>query len=253
MIGFLLQVFLIIVVISVIEIAYNSLVYRQTENKNKLIFYSITIITLASARLGIVAINKLIDVPVLGGIIKMINSIFNSFVNYVPLKPILLWFVVPVSLAWGFYMLKSTGFVVTKKLNFNKWKGSLKLKQQEETQDQMQQEQKDSEVQQDIEIESSIHFLDMEMTRGIKYQNVLGLQRAYELAKKNGLQISETKDGYVAVYSDGKGYKALKKILSENSIDISNLQGRPSLVFFDAEKASGIGIQDQFLKLKEGM
>lgn len=253
MIGFLLQVFLIILVVSVLEIAYNSLVFRQQEKRNKLIFLAITVVTIFIAELGVVGISKLGNVPILGGVINMINSIFKNFVEYIPLKPILLWFVIPALLAWAFFVLKSTGFVITKKLDFKKWKDTLKQKQREkEEKEQANQQAVEMEKAQEDAEEDSIHFLDMEMSRNIKYQNILGLQRAYELAKSKGLQIAETDEGYVAVYSDGKGFKELKRILSTNSIDVINLQGKPSLVFFDARKATSIQIQDQFLKLKEG-
>lgn len=253
MLALIFVIVIIILSIVILNASYNTFVYRQIDKWKWLKFTGSVLIVYGIIQGSFWATDYFYTLPVLKQISYFLDGTVEKFFSYVDYRMLVVWFACPLIFAWIIYLIKTGKVVFNIRKKFKKWEkdqtiSKNKDQSNEETKVEKQLEANGRAEEKNVEI----HFLDVPVNK-IKFKSVLGLQRAYETAKKNGLIIDQTSNGYVAVYSDGRGLKDLKIIFSENSISIDKLPGKPSLVFFDKEDVKTISIQEQFLKLKAGM
>lgn len=251
---------MVIIVVSFIQIAYNSIVYRKIGIARWIKFILFAAVVVFAGYLLFQSINKLAYLPYVSGIVNAIDSMFSTFFGYLSDSILIIWFVVPLIITWIVYLFMTTITVVKNRRKYYKWKRKV---EDEERQDLVKSDQSTKEAKKTQETsplpavdeqaikQNGAHFLS-EPTVKIRYKSVLGLQRAYETSKSKGLQLAENETGYVAVYADKSGVKKLKEIMSENGIDHSSLQNRPSIVFFDSNNIRCITIKEAFEKMKGG-
>lgn len=250
----LLYCFVLVTEIMIIQILYNVFIFNKTD---PLKLAKMTIGTVLSLVVT-VALCLLIPKAMTFPVIKEVDSFFDRFISllskYVNYTDVFLWFAFPFTLAMIVFVfkgilerLKIRKKFVTSQKNTNKDKTKKEAKviidvPKEDLED----------VEDGIEnIEDDLLQIDYPTTK-IKYTGVIGLQRAYEMAKEQGLLLDKQEGDFVAVYSDKKGLTKLKQILSENSLDISKLQGKPSLVIFDKNDIKKVcGIRDEMESIKQ--
>ncbi|MBC2242225.1 hypothetical protein [Listeria booriae] len=228
--------------VAVLFIAYNALLDRRTKKLAWIKFSMILLLTLIVTGVCIGVALWLIELPIVRWIAGVVDMIFFSFFHYLPKWALCIWFVLPLLCAWFFYFIRTLFYVAKSRLKYRKWK-SRQLEQEE-------QENKTDLAKDD---KASIHFLGTTLTlTKIKYNSILGLQRTYEIAKKQGLQISETETGYAAIFSNSEGLQELQAIFSQNSLPNDVVPNRPSLVLFDAKEVHCTTIKDAITKLSRG-
>lgn len=260
-----LKILLIVIAISFIQIAYNSLVYRQRGKMRWAKFSFVAAATLNGGYLLFKFIKPFTELPYISLVVGAIDSMFFTFFSYLPKTFLIIWFVVPFAITWVVYLIKTLATVVKNRIKYVKWKKRAEdeekssLKENTENVTEVEANDTDAVIAAAVEVieeagqcEKDIHFLDETMTK-IRYKSILGLQRAYEVAKAKGLQLAETETGYVAVYAEKTGVKKLKELLSQNSIDISEIENRPSVVFFDADTVQQcVPIKEALIKMNGG-
>ncbi|HLQ97029.1 MAG TPA: hypothetical protein VK108_11765 [Pseudogracilibacillus sp.] len=260
-IEYLLKLILLVIVISVIHIAYNAIVYKQIGNKRWITFILISLAGIVAGYGLYIVIEWLVAVPYLHGFFKGIDSIFKTFFDYLPKPFVVTWFIAPLVLAWIFYIFTTIIKVIKNRRKYYTWRKKVEkeeAKEQENLQSGKVAKAESSEpiaqvaepVQEETK-QDNVHFLSEPVSK-IRYKSALGLQRSYEKAKEKGLQLAESDNGYVAVYAEKTGVNKLKSLMHENGIDYSNLKNRPSIVFFDAKEMQCITIKEAFEKMKGG-
>lgn len=252
MIELLLKILVGFAVLVAVEIGYNAVVFHQISKTRWPKFILISLFALLVGISAWYGIDQLYLIPYLGTVVSKIDDFINLFISYIPLHPVLIWFLAPIGLAFLFFSIKAVFNYYAQRRIYRKWEAAQTAKEKQDI-PQIEAEDKKIEtvqVETDTEMTDTAHFLNRE-TVNIRYKSVLGIQRAYEIARTRGLQLAENDDGYIAVYADSKGLQDLKVLLSENSIDISELQKRPSVVFFDKFQAHCVGIKDQLRQLQE--
>lgn len=257
---YLLKLILLIIVISFIHITYNSVVYKQVDSKRWIKFILLSLVGLIIGYGLYVFIEWFVMIPYLHGVFKAVDSIFKTFFGYLPKSFVIIYFVAPLIVAWIFYLVITATSVIKNRRKYYKWKKKVDAEEKQEQQPQIKEkgaaETSETVIQPSETVEEvvggdNVHFLSEPMSK-IRYKSALGLQRSYEKAKENGLQIAESETGYVAVYAEKSGIKKLKSLMHENGIDHSDLKSRPSIVFFNAEDMQCISIKEAFEKMKGG-
>ena len=79
--------------------------------------------------------------------------------------------------------------------------------------------------------------------------NFEGLKQVFN-ASKQGLQLMKQGDDYIAVYCNSQGFRQIKRILSKNSIDISQLKAQAEIVTFNKEKIKVVPITEYLKQFK---
>ena len=95
------------------------------------------------------------------------------------------------------------------------------------------------------------YFLEDVKTKAFEHRTVRGIAKVLPLAKSE-LIIGKTLQGYVAIYETSQGYKQLKQIFSKNSIDIANLQAKPSIVLFTQNNVRCFELKDYIKRIRAG-
>lgn len=258
-----LKVLLIVVAISFVQIAYNALVYRQRGKMKWIKFLLVAAGSLIGGYLLFNYIKPFTELPYISFIVGAIDSMVFTFFGYLPKTILLVWFVAPLVIVWVVYLFMTLTTVMKNRIKYMQWKkrveSEAKPSFQENTEnvtkidvvEETDTEIAAAEIEEAEQYEKEIHFLDEPMSK-IRYKSVLGLQRAYEVAKAKGLQLAETDTGYVAVYAEKSGIKKLKELLSQNGIDYNKLENRPSVVFFDSDTVQCVSIKEALKKMNGG-
>lgn len=252
MIGIIIFLFLIVSAIIAIQIGYNEIIYQQLGKLKWFKFLVLACVVVILALAGIMQIPKILKFPVIHTLDKIVNGLLLKLTEYINVNIVILWFVIPLALAFIFFIIKSIFKRISIKRDFNKSKENEKSKiaVKKEVSPEIINVPEEIEVA-EVELEEPVNrFLDYPTTK-IKYGSILGLQRAYEVSKEKGLIIDTTSNGYVAVFSSQEGMKSLKILLSENGIDISVLKGEPSVVLFDETNIESKSIKDELDKLNQ--
>lgn len=280
MIEWILRFALILTAVILINVLYSTFLYRQ---KNKIwkigIIATLSFLVILGSFIGWYKVQLLYSIPYGGNILKIIDSPFSAFFNYVPQWFIWVWFVLPIAIAWIFFIGKS-GFVYEKikkeyfefikKQREKDAKDGKKAEKEVEKKNNIQQSLQDKTLStsnneisdtpskelvslKKIAPKSSSktqkmppqqYFLGEEYpTTRFNYASLQGITKAIRFSKKH-LILGKTRQGYVAVYATKGGYQKLKKIFSENSLDIAPLKGSPSVVFFTYKKIKAYTIRD---------
>lgn len=249
---YLIKIFLIVTMIIVVQTAYNTFVYRQIGKMKWLKFGFVSFLGLTIGIVLMVLVKEFIKFPFIRSVVGFIDTVIFAFFGYISSSFLLVWFVVPILIIWLVYLLKSLVAVVINRAKFNKWKNENKEEEPTEIVAEVIQEEHSPTSEESIEEEDSIHFLDGVPLTKIRFNSVLGLQRAYEIAKKKGLQISKTETGYIAVYANAEGVQQLKSVFNDNGIESAGLENRPSIIFFNKKVTGSISIKSAMDKVKAG-
>lgn len=233
---YLIKIFLIVTMIIVVQTAYNTFVYRQIGKLKWIKFGAVSLMGLVIGTGLISLVKDFTKLPFLTSIVSFIDTVIFAFFGYISSNLLLLWFVVPIMIIWIVYILKTIVAVIINRIKFNRWKKENREDEQEQSiPEDIKEMQEEFPLLKNEEVQNkeNIHFLEGIPTTNIRFNSILGLQRAYEIAKKKGLQIGETETGYVAVYANAEGIKQLKSIFNDNGIKITGLENRPSIVLFN--------------------
>lgn len=93
-----------------------------------------------------------------------------------------------------------------------------------------------------------IDLMDSEL-KDFDISNFEGLKKVFN-ASKQGLQLMKQGDDYIAVYCNSQGFRQIKRILSKNSIDISQLKAQAEIVTFNKEKIKVVPITEYLKQFK---
>lgn len=93
-----------------------------------------------------------------------------------------------------------------------------------------------------------IDLMDSEL-KDFDISNFEGLKQVFN-ASKQGLQLMKQGDDYIAVYCNSQGFRQIKRILSKNSIDISQLKAQAEIVTFNKEKIEVVPITEYLKQFK---
>lgn len=93
-----------------------------------------------------------------------------------------------------------------------------------------------------------IDLMDAEL-EDFDISNFEGLKQVFN-ASKQGLQLMKQGDDYIAVYCNSQGFRQIKRILSKNSIDISQLKAQAEIVTFNKEKIKVVPITEYLKQFK---
>lgn len=261
----LLKLFTVSVVILISQTSYNAIVYRQAGYIRWIKFTLILIATTGVGYLLVMQIDEINKIPYLGRGILIIDSIFSAFYQYLPKKFIFYWLVVPFIIICLFFAVLTVVKSIEIRKNFILWEkrnkkivdNEIQLNQSKKESDSIQ-EIRNTEIQDAVinddnvqEIIETVHFLEEETTR-IKYDSILGLRKVFEKSKQKGLQLDETEEGYVAIYSNRDGYISLKHLLESNGLSSGDLVAQPSIVLFNKKTINQKTIKEALEILNRG-
>lgn len=258
----LLKIILVVVAISFVQIAYNSLVYRQRGKMKWFKFICVAGVTLVGGYILFASIKPFTELPYVSNVVSVIDTMIFTVYSYLPKPFLILWFVAPLVITWIVYLFITLTTVIRNRYKFLKWKKRMEEKEKSSSDNKETNKgtidnspvdaiELNADYEKEESYEKNVHFLSEPMTK-IRYKSILGLQRAYEVAKVKGLQLTETENGYAAVYADKSGVRKLKELMTQNGIDYSKLENRPSVVFFDLDTVQCVSIKEALGKMKEG-
>lgn len=283
MLEWLLRIAILLLYVTVIEILYNAIVFRKTNPRRWLyLIASAAGVTIIGGAL-LWGVGLLRKIPFLGVGVKYFDKLFTTFAGYLPVFKILLYIAIPIALIWVVYLgltfyqyiaikSKYTKYISKqnqdtapetktpkskKKHNLFKKKDSASTVDEPNTQEPPTEEIKQPTVSINALTDKSQsqseapnpHFLSIE-TKPIRYQSPFGLKRALT-ESADGLRIGETPSGYVALYSNHDGFISLQRLLSENSLDITELVDQPSVVEFNQSTITADSYDDYIANLKK--
>lgn len=254
---YLIKIFVILTLVAIIQTSYNIFIYRQVGKLRwgKFLILSISCVVVGGYLLSV--IKEVTELPYLKGVFGFIDSVIFSFFSYISSSLMVLWFVVPILIVWIIYLLKSISSVIKNRIKFNQWENQNKDNMEPMItavgNDKAVKEEKPQEVTVcEPAIEEKVHFLENVEIVEIRFDSILGLQRAYEVSKKKGLQIGETESGYVAVYSSKEGMMELEGIFNKHGIERPHLGNDNSLVFFNKKNTKSLEIRKAMDMLRAG-
>lgn len=253
MIENLLKIFVVSIIILICQMSYNAQIYRHIGYIRWLKFIAISIITMGLGYLVIIQTDKISKISYVGKMVSVIDSIFSAFYQYLPKKLLFFWLLAPFLIACIFFTILTVVKSIEIRKNFMSWKKRNQEilddgKQIDNTTERMI---KTDSSDQSNEVTQEIHFLNEETIR-IRYDSILGLRKVFEKSKQKGLQLGETEEGYVAVYSNKDGYISLKYLLEKNNLPINSLQSQPSIVIFDKENIKHRTVKEALEILNRG-
>lgn len=242
-----LYIILVVVAISIIQIAYNSMVYRQINSLKWAKFGLVVVVVLVGGGILFTFIKPFTELRYISNVVSFIDAVFFTFLGYLPKQLLIIWFIIPVVITWIAYLFITLTAVIKNRYKYQKWKRKTEAAEQESNKEL---EETAATISED-KGKDNVHFLSEPMTK-IRYKSALGLQRAYEISKQKGLQLAESETGYIAVYADKSGVTKLRELMNENDLDYSSLKNRPSIVFFDSSKTECVSIKEALEKMKGG-
>ncbi|GEM_PF-2641396 len=271
MIELLLKIFVISLIVMSVSMSYNAQVYHQLGIKRWITFGLTVIVSLTFGLFLFKQVSKITSIPFAGKIIEFVNNTISIFINYLPKDPLLVWFLGPFMFVCLYFLFMTIFKVVDIRKTYSRWliknKDKFEKSPQKETisnndiKKDAKEDIKDN-IKKDIEFNGlasdevvlnseAVHFLSEKVDK-IRYKSVLGLRKAYETARKNGLVLGETDEGYVAVYANIEGVNSLKKILATNDISSEDLISQPSLVFFSKGGLKCTTLKETFARMGRG-
>ncbi|HIB1905754.1 TPA: hypothetical protein ACWWDT_001806 [Enterococcus faecium] len=271
MIELLLKIFVISLIVMSVSMSYNAQVYHQLGIKRWITFGLTVIVSLTFGLFLFNQVSKITSIPFAGKIIEFVNNTISIFINYLPKDPLLVWFLGPFMFVCLYFLFMTIFKVVDIRKTYSRWliknKDKFEKSPQKETisnndiKKDAKEDIKDN-IKKDIEFNGlasdevvlnseAVHFLSEKVDK-IRYKSVLGLRKAYETARKNGLVLGETDEGYVAVYANSEGVNSLKKILATNDISSEDLISQPSLVFFSKGGLKCTTLKETFARMGRG-
>lgn len=261
MLELILQILMVITGIIAIEVSYNSLLYRQKKTPIKIgILGIISVISTIITLLVCILLSNLKRIPYAGKIIRVVDFPFDKFFSYIPQWLLFVWFGIPIIIVWIVFAFRG-GYVYHKiKAEYQEFLRKQKAKEEKES-DPKSQPKKNKPEEKLIELSSNSaeskktppnkYFLGKEVKLAVfNHKSLKGLKKAIMHAKK-GVVIGKTAAGYVAIYINGTGLKDLKKIFSKYSLDISELERKPSIVFFTHEKVKTRNLKQWIMKVRK--
>ena len=262
MVEFILKFVIVLSALAVVQAFCNAYLYRQPKNVERISAVSSATIAvvLVSGALWF-GVNYLNKAPYVSNVITAIDSPFKSFVSYLPKTLIAIWFIVPVLLIWIIFIFKS-GFIYQKiKRDYFKFIAKNGSDQKQKSEEATVVQPSVDEKAEDHKPEPMImklkaeppkrYFLENVPIKSFEHRTIKGIAKVVPLAKEN-LIVGKTLQGYVAIYESNMGYKQLKRLFSENSIDIAGLQPKPSIVIFTHDNVKCFGLKDYLRKIKAG-
>lgn len=268
MVEWLLRLFLILIMIIISQSMYNTLLYRQEKTVLKIAFVSVINLLLIFLLIPIWKYSAMLQkIPIAGKFIYVLDAPFRVFFRYLPRWALILWFVVPLALIWVIFLFRGGIVYIQIKnkykqfMNRNKEKNEdektveIKEKPSEKTKliDQSKQTARIETHEEKIEKRrKDQRFLDESRytVKKFNYKSSGHLKMVTKLSK-NGLILGRTANGYIGIFTNLKGYKELKKLFSENSLDISKLEAKPSAVIFTKSKITSYPLREYISKLGE--
>ncbi|MEY8307431.1 hypothetical protein AAK913_12515 [Enterococcus faecium] len=271
MIELLLKIFVISLIVMSVSMSYNAQVYHQLGIKRWITFGLTVIVSLTFGLFFFKQVSKITSIPFVGKIIEFVNNTISIFINYLPKDPLLVWFLGPFMFVCLYFLFMTIFKVVDIRKTYSRWliknKDKFEKSPQKETisNNDIKKDAKEDikdDIKKDIEFNGlandevvlnseAVHFLSEKVDK-IRYSSVLGLRKAYETARKNGLVLGETDEGYVAVYTNSEGVNSLKKILETNDISSEGLISQPSLVFFSKDGLKCTTLKETFAQMGRG-
>lgn len=265
MLELILQILMVITGIIVIEVSYNSLLYRQKKTPIKIgILGIISVISTIITLLVCILLSNLKRIPYAGKIIRVVDFPFDKFFSYIPQWLLFVWFGIPIIIVWIVFAFRG-GYVYHKiKAEYQEFIKKQKAKEAKEPKEPVQKsepkkinrhEEKLIELSpnsaEDKKTPPNKYFLGKEVKLAVfNHKSLKGLKKATMHAKK-GVVIGKTVAGYVAIYINGTGLKDLKKIFSKYSLDISELERKPSIVFFTHENVKTRNLKQWIMKVRK--
>lgn len=262
MIEIILKVGILLTGILIIQTTYNTILYRQPKNLARIATVgNVTLVTTVVAAALWWCVNWLDKIPYLNNFIIAVDSPFKAFWNYLPKIYLLIWFVIPIVLVWIIFLFKG-GIAYQKiKKEYFKFINSDSSKSESnshistpppvELKGDIKPKKEDKEhvvIRFKAKEPPKKYFLENVKTKSFEHRTVKGITRVLPCE----LVIGKTLQGYVAIYETNQGYKKLKKIFSENSIDITDLRAQPSIVLFTQSKVQCFGLKDYLRRIKAG-
>lgn len=246
MIELILQVLIVISGIITVETCYNTWLYRQPKTSGKIMLISIMgVITAIITFLLCLFLTNLKKIPYAGKFFSIIDFPFEKIFSYIPQWLLFLWFGVPIIIVWIIFAFR--GGLVYRKIKLDYIAFMQKQKNKDKKENSKGENISDKQVNKEEEgnlidlkpdspkienIPPKKYFLGKEVKLTVfNEKSITGLKKATVVARKN-LVIGKTSSGYVAVYINGVGLKQLKVLFSKYSLDISELNAKPSIVFF---------------------
>ncbi|STE38130.1 hypothetical protein [Enterococcus mundtii] len=257
MIENLLKLFVVSIIILICQMSYNAQIYRHIGYIRWFKFITTSIITMVLGYLLIIQTDKISKIPYVGKMVSVIDSIFSAFYQYLPKKLLFFWLLAPFLIACIFFTILTVFKSIEIRKNFMSWKKRNQEilddgQQIDNTTERMIKTEEDTFSSDQLhEVTQEIHFLNEETTR-IRYDSILGLRKVFEKSKQKGLQLGETEEGYVAVYSNKDGYISLKYLLEKNNLPINSLEPQPSIVIFDKENIKHRTVKEALEILNRG-
>lgn len=135
MIGKVVDVSLVILLIAIVNILYNSIVYHQVGKSRYIRFSLFTVLFIIVLGAIGALLNWLMYDTFLSVIFVSIDAVVYKFVSYIPLKYVFIWFLVPLCMAWVFFGVKGTVGFLQKKKSFIKWQANQQAKLLEKSKD----------------------------------------------------------------------------------------------------------------------
>lgn len=263
MFEFLLIALVVIAVVVFVEIAYNSLIFRQKPKPSAKQWVGFLAISAFGALLIVstmIFADDIKNLPYIGWLVKLVDAPAKLFVKSTPIMLIAIVVGIALLVVFGYFIIRGLVVYKRKKKNFDLAE-EKKVSEQEstkkveetpsevvETVEEVEEDEKPKEEIPEVS-EDPIHFIKNVSLSGFNYKDANSLREAY-LAAKGQLQLAETKSGYIAIYRDLEGLGSLKKLLSQNSIDISQLENKPMIVMFNQDKIKALNFKNWYQKVK---
>lgn len=246
MVELILQVLIVISGIITVETCYNTWLYRQPKTSTKIVLISVvSVITAIITLLLCLFLTNLKSLPYVGKFFSIIDFPFEKFFSFIPQWLLFLWFGVPIIIVWIVFAFR--GGLVYRKIKADYIAFIQKQKSKDKKENSNNENTSDNQVKEKEEdnlidlkpeppkaenIPPKKYFLGKEVKlTTFNEKSITGLKKATVVARKN-LVIGKTSSGYVAIYINGLGLKQLKRLFSKYSLDISELDSKPSIVFF---------------------
>lgn len=286
MIELFLRLLIALTAIVIIQTTYNALLYKQNKSIPKIgLVISMALLVVAVGVVLWLLIPDLKSIKYLGNVLAIIDMPFQRFYNYLPKWFLLLWFILPLATAWVIFVFRGGIVYLSIKRKYIKFTQSQAKQAPKESSNKHKEEvantspevveptptapvladiapettskvadkttQTARKPRTDLRVPPKKYFLDGEVAvKHFDHKSMKGLKQVVLKAKKE-LILGRTVDGYVGVYETKQGYKDLKKIFSKHSIDISELEPKSSIVFFNQDSVETIGLKDYIQKVKK--
>ncbi|MBC1491010.1 hypothetical protein HCI99_04490 [Listeria booriae] len=240
---------------SMIQIAYNALVYKHKGKKRWVWFGSVTVIVVVLLYGLFFGVHTVLSLPYVRALARLVDVIVFAFIGYLPKWQLFYWFIVPLLVAWAYYLGITLLHASGNRKRYTKWVRHKEAQEQAELEEEIRNSEQSQPLQTEnikgeessnhIVIPSDIGFAPVDCT------SVLGIQKAYERAKKQGLQLAPINDGYIAIYANSLGFEALQGILNNNNVRC-DIDSSPSVVILTPEGIRHMPVKEAQKKINRG-